>query len=105
MEYTVGNIFCRPGEIVEGGRVEGHTHNFDHATFCTSGVIKVTRTFNGQTSTTELAAGALPLLIKAEYEHTLEAVDGPATYICIYSHRTPQGDVSERYTGWTDAYV
>jgi len=24
---------------------------------------------------------------------------------CIYSHRTPQGDVSEHSTGWGRAYV
>jgi hypothetical protein len=24
---------------------------------------------------------------------------------CVYSHRTPQGDVSEHYTGWWDAYT
>lgn len=104
-EFGVGNIFCRTNTIDAGDMVQGHVHNFDHATFCTAGVIRVVRTSpDGVTDTAELVAGELPLLIKAECVHELHAVDGPAAYMCIYAHRTPQGEVCQRHSGWADGY-
>lgn len=44
------------------------------------------------------------LLIEAQLEHRLELLEGPGCYACVYSHRTPDGDVTEQYTGWAKAY-
>lgn len=44
------------------------------------------------------------LLIEAGLFHRLTLLEGPGTYTCIYSHRTPDGEVTEEYTGWARAY-
>lgn len=38
MEYDIiGNLFVRPNRLQFGQNVDGHTHNFDHATFARIG--------------------------------------------------------------------
>lgn len=62
---------------------------------------------------TDLPAGAEPIplrplgdyvLIKAGVRHSLFALTPGAEWDCIYTHRTPQGDVSQAPTGWEEAY-
>jgi hypothetical protein len=44
-------------------------------------------------------------LIKAGVEHEIIALSDDAEFVCVYSHRTPQGEVSEFPTGWEPAYL
>jgi hypothetical protein len=43
-------------------------------------------------------------LVKAEVEHEITAREDGTIYWCTYSHRTPQGEIVETYTGWREAY-
>jgi len=52
----------------------------------------------------DFAAGEF-LLIKANALHTITSLVDDSLFHCVYSHRTPQGEVSEVYTGWNPAYV
>ena len=107
MEFACGNIFIRAGMLQKQGQfMEGHQHHFDHVTYCTSGRLKIVRTSpDGRTDTRELSPGELPVLIKAEYTHHIEALEDYSGYHCIYAHRTPQGEVTQQFTGWMDAYT
>jgi quercetin dioxygenase-like cupin family protein len=85
----------------KGESVQGHTHNFDHATYCPSGGFLIKRKHpDGREDSRELWAGDLPLLIKAECWHKMTALADGSVYHCIYAHRTAQGEVSQTYTGW-----
>lgn len=44
------------------------------------------------------------LLIEAGIYHRLTLLEGPGCYTCVYSHRLPDGEVTEEYTGWARAY-
>ncbi len=44
------------------------------------------------------------LLIKAEDKHEITALEDGTEFWCVYSHRTPQGEVTQEATGWEDAY-
>jgi hypothetical protein len=37
-------------------------------------------------------------------EHEITSTAPGTICWCVYSHRTPQGEVVEQYTGWEDAY-
>ena len=99
--FACGNIYIRTNDPMKAGQqVDGHAHNFDHATFVSAGAFRIHR----GTEVIEVRAGELPVLIAAGVEHTLIALEDNSVYLCIYSHRLPQGDVVQRYTGWIDAY-
>lgn len=107
----MGNIFARTeSHMPKGNVVEGHTHTFDHVTFVTAGSFEVTRkNLDGSVETATVIAGMPPILIKAECEHTLVALEDNSKYYCIYAHRVPQADgtdvVVQSYSGWENAYV
>jgi len=42
-------------------------------------------------------------LIKADIEHEIVALEDSSLYWCVYSHRTPQGKVTQIYEGWDAA--
>jgi hypothetical protein len=44
-------------------------------------------------------------LIKAEVLHEIVGLSDDAEFLCVYSHRTPQGDVTEEVTGFYEGYV
>ena len=44
-------------------------------------------------------------LIKAEVLHELAALSEGASFSCVYSHREPQGEISQIVTGWHSAYL
>jgi hypothetical protein len=131
MEYRSGSIYMRTHDFLleEGSVVEGHCHNFDHTTFFFAGKWRVTayapifaedgktRLLLEDASGKKVPAkqfvrevivqGGHPhawLLIEAGLEHKLELIEGFGCYACVYSHRTPDGDVTEEYTGWAKAY-
>lgn len=106
MEHASGNIFLRQMHFTKTGDiVEGHVHNFDHTTFVTAGGVRIERSHpDGRADVVELWAGEYCLIL-ANCTHKLTALADGSVATCVYSHRTPQGDIVQRYTGWTDAYL
>ena len=104
MEWQSGNVFIRPNTLAKAGdKTDGHTHNFDHTTIIFKGSVRITAKLpNGGKIIREAAAPA-HFLIKAEVSHEIEALEDGTVYWCIYSHRTPQGDVVQQYDGWYHA--
>lgn len=43
-------------------------------------------------------------LVKAGVEHEITAREDGTIYWCVYSHRTPQGEVVQEYAGFEEAY-
>lgn len=106
MELVCGNIFIRPNLLKKvGDAVAGHKHNFDHTTYVVRGAVHVKGVCpDGRVVEKEFKAGEF-CLVKAEVEHTITALSDDTLFHCIYSHRTPQGDVVQEFTGWSPAYV
>ena len=104
MEWVSGNIFIRPMKFEKAGnKVDGHKHNFDHTTIVFRGAVKVRATLpDGRLIERDFAAPA-HFLVKAEVTHEITALVDDTEAWCVYSHRTPQGDVVQTYTGWEDA--
>ena len=107
MDFNSGNIFIRYFDLNKAGEVrEGHEHNFDHHTLCVAGRIKIEREHpDGKKDVKEQSAGELGFLIQKECKHTITALVDNTRILCIYAHRTPQGDVVQQWTGWPNAYV
>ena len=116
MEWISGNIFIRPNTLENvGDKCGNHTHNFDHTSIVFSGRVKVRahkaledgspgeficeRTFGGPDDVSR------HFLVKANVCHDIEALEPNTVFWCVYSHRTPQGDVVTHNTGWGGAYV
>jgi hypothetical protein len=122
MEYVSGNIFVRPNFLEKtGDNISGHEHNFDHTSFVTRGsihVVKWRKLYNDngarmvrdgqpawlQVEAKDFSAGS-HFLVKAEERHEITALEDNSEFACIYSHRTPQGDVVQAYSGWDRAYA
>ena len=125
MEWVSGNVFIRPMGGRDGLRpgevVTGHTHNFDHTTIFFCGRWRVRKwvpvvredgsPIEGQWAqlVDVMREGPFHLLIEGHARHEFtflgpEGVNDVGRAWCVYSHRTPQGEVSEHYTGWWDAY-
>lgn len=153
MEWISGNIFVRPMGGQDGlsinGKIEGHTHNFDHTSIFFSGKWHVKRWKkavdengiqlkmpDGKDAWVMMddfeREGPFHLLIDAgckheftflgfslpewmneylvklpeqdakEFKEKYELSLGKAW--CVYSHRTPQGDISQTNTGWSVAH-
>lgn len=105
MEYASGNIYIRPNSMTEGQCVHGHTHNFDHTTIFFKGSFFVrAKLVDGSVVERTFTAPA-HCLIKADVEHEITALEDNSEFWCVYSHRTPQGDIVQQFTGWVDSYV
>ena len=108
MEYKSGNIFIREeGPMAAGAVVEGHEHNFDHTTYVTKGSFLIERLEgNKVVQSVTKRAGDLKnwVLILAGACHRLTSLEDGSVYHCIYSHRTPQGEITQEYDGWPNAY-
>lgn len=108
MDLVSGNIFIREMILKEGDVVNGHTHNFDHTTFVPKGSVKIEildEDGNPKTTVVKKAGFRNWVLIKANACHRLTALEDDTVCHCIYSHNTPQDEISQVYTGWEDAYV
>ena len=121
MEYVSGNIFIRKNRLAKAGDfVDGHAHNFDHTSYVLKGAVLVEAvTPDGRTirrvfrSPYHAAAdlgemdgateGPNWFLVKAEVTHKITALIDDTEFDCIYSHRTPQGDVIQHWNGWQEA--
>lgn len=104
-EWVSGNIFIRPVRLAHTGDViDGHTHTFDHTTIVIHGLVHVVATCDeGCHREGEFAAGS-HFLTKATWRHTITALSDDVEVWCVYSHRTPQGEVVQESTGWPEAY-
>lgn len=115
MEWISGNIFIRPNQLPKAGdKTDGHTHNFDHTTIVFSGRVRVIARKPGlDGQLIEIADRCFGgpddhgrhFLVKANVHHEIVALEDNTEYWCVYSHRTPQGEVSQANTGWQDAYT
>jgi len=122
MEFWVaGNVGVRQMWFHKAGEVvDGHEHNFDHVTYIVRGTVRVERLgaptkFDGDGRPVEWVVeksiekraldGHNWILIKAGVRHRLTAMEDNSLGHCIYSHRTPQGDVVQEYDGWSPAYL
>lgn len=104
-EHILGNIFVRPNHLENvGDCMEGHEHNFDHVSFVTSGAaLAEGKSPDGTVKKVTVRAGGY-VLIRKEVHHKFTALEPNTIVLCVYAHRTPQGEVSEEYTGWDRAY-
>ena len=105
MEQVSGNIFLRKMNHNKGDVTQGHKHNFDHTTIVFSGAVHVKAVLpSGKVIERDFAAPT-HFLVKAEVEHEITALEDGTQYWCVYSHRTPQDEIVQTYTGWGDAYT
>jgi hypothetical protein len=127
MEHVSGNIFIRENRLAPGGRITGHVHHFDHTSYVPKGRVRVrawrpVRDVEGHFVRDHLGAVRRGefladrefgdgcdfgywFLVKADVLHEITNVGTVDAVIhCIYSHRTPQGDVVQISTGW-NAYT
>jgi hypothetical protein len=110
VEWISGNIFIRPNQLATAGDVtEGHTHNFDHTTIVYKGAIHVKATLPDGTvierAFGEGTGNGRHCLIRADVTHEITALVDDTEYWCVYSHREPQGEISQVFTGWQEGYV
>ncbi len=104
MEWVSGNIFIRPNPLPKAGdRVEGHKHNFDHTTIVFKGAVHVRASLpDGGKIERDYVAPA-HFLVRKDVEHEITATVDDTEFWCVYSHRTPQGDVVQEWDGWEAA--
>lgn len=106
MEWVSGNVYIRPNTLAKAGDlVAGHKHGFDHTTIVFRGAVHVKATLpDGGVIERDFAAPA-HFLVKADVEHEITALADDTVFWCVYSHREPQGDVVQEFTGWEEAYA
>lgn len=104
-EWVSGNIFIRRNALpAVGDRVDGHRHSFDHTTIVFSGAVRVKAKLpDGQVLERDFEAPA-HFLVRADVEHEITATQPQTVFWCVYSHRDPQGRITQQFTGWEDAY-
>lgn len=110
MEFVSGNIYIREMRFEKvGDSADGHEHNFDHTTYFVRGSAKVEQLDeNNQVVKTVVktaADGRNWVLIKAGVRHRITALEDNTIGHCVYSHRTPQGEIVQEWDGWSPAYV
>jgi hypothetical protein len=111
-EVISGSIYIRkmgdkglglqPGEVVSG-----HKHNFDHTTILFTGQWHVRKwDEDEQLVFDDEVAGPHHLLIDKECLHEFTFLGGAdlGQAWCVFSHHTPQGELSLVATGWPPAY-
>lgn len=104
-ERISGNIFIRPsGVLAKGATIDGHTHNFHHTTIVFAGSVRVEATTpDGRTISRDFKAPDSFLVLK-DVAHRITALEDGTVYWCVYAHRTPEGEVTQEYAGYEDAY-
>lgn len=92
-----------------GQVVDGHDHNFPHLTYIPHGsmLFEELESESGEVVRSVIKSAAANynfLLIKAGKWHRLTALEDGTLYHCIYTHRTPDGGISDEYDGWMPSY-
>lgn len=110
MEFVSGNVFIREMSFeLAGVGSTGHVHNFDHTTYVVRGGILIERLDDADAVLQRVekvaSSGKNWVLIKAGVKHRITALADDTLCHCIYSHRTPQGDIVQEYDGWQPAFV
>lgn len=111
VEFVSGNVFIRVmGEgkgLKPGEKVGGHLHRFDHTSIFFCGNWHVTKWEPGGAVAFDFEReGPFHVLIEKDCKHEFVFLGGAEVgwAYCVYSHRTPQGEVSIEQTGWYPAY-
>ena len=109
MELVSGNIYIREMRLDKAGDIiDGHTHNFDHTTYVVHGAVRVEALAADESVLRSVEKRASDghnwVLIKAEVKHRITALEDNTVAHCIYAHRNPQGNVVQKYDGWTPGY-
>lgn len=106
MEFVSGNIYIRKNEDLPLGHVTpGHFHEFDHTTIVFLGAVRVKATLPDGLIIERDFHAPNHFLVRKDVLHEITALEDGTTYWCVYSHRTPQGDVVQVATGWPNAYA
>lgn len=93
------------GKTKAGDKRSGHKHNFDHTTIVFQGAVHVKATLpDGRVIEQDFEAPNY-FLVRADVEHEITALKDGTEIWCVYSHRTPQGEVAQVATGWHEGYV
>jgi hypothetical protein len=90
-----------------GETVKGHKHCFDHTSifFCGDWHVKAW-TAEGELEHDFTRTAPFHLLIDKDCLHEFTFLGGAPQGLawCVYSHRSPDGEVIEQSTGWHEAY-
>jgi hypothetical protein len=93
--------------VLPGTVIPGHKHRFDHTSifFCGNWHVKKWSP-SGAIEHDFVRTGPFHLLIDKNCLHEFTFVGGAERGIawCVYSHRSPDGEVIDAYSGWNDAY-
>lgn len=104
--FVLGNIFIRPMPLPKAGMVvNGHKHNFDHATQVLRGSILVKAKRPDGTVIERRFDAPDYFLVRADTEHEITALADNTLAWCVFSNRMPDGEVVQQYTGWEEAYM
>lgn len=101
-EWISGNLFIRAHKLKKGERIHGHKHNFDHTSIVFTGAVRVQADLPAGVDERDFVAPA-HCLIRKQTLHEIEALED-TDFWCVYSHRDPQGRVTQEYDGWPPAY-
>jgi hypothetical protein len=105
-EMVSGNIFIRKnGGMKRGDVVKTHKHNFDHTTIVFTGSVHVKATFPDGKVMEDDFKSPEHFLVGAQVLHEITALEDGTEFWCVYSHRTPQGDIVQTSHGWREAYL
>ena len=107
MEFISGNIFIRKmmQNAPKGYLLGGHLHQFDHTTIVFSGAVHVkARLPDNRVIENEFHAPNY-FLVRKDVWHEITALKDGTEVWCVYSHRNPQGEVTQIDTGWPEAYI
>lgn len=104
-EWVSGNVYIRRVRLAKKGDVlPGHKHNFDHTTIVFTGAVHVLATCDEGCNKEQDFKAASHFLVKKDWRHTITALEDGTEFWCVYSHRDPQGNVVQEYTGWSHAH-
>ena len=105
-----GNIHRRANYQPEVGNIiNGHDHNFDHMMQFLMGDARVEATDLNGVKHDRIFGMSSPFgtwcLVKKGVKHKITSVTPWTIFLCVYSLRFPDGEVSEVDTGWQEAFV
>lgn len=101
-EWISGNIFIRAHQLARAGEsIPGHRHAFDHTTIVFTGAVHVKAVRPDGTVLERDFRAPAHFLVQADTTHAITAIEPFTEVWCVYSHRDPQGRISQVDTGWS----